>query len=291
MIEKLKDIELFLDATDFQELSGGLTNTVVRITTPSKDYVARISRAELSVLGINRDKEHEITKIASDLGVGPKVRGYYPEKSTLVIDFIDGHTFTDQDLKEHLPGIIQRCKLFHAGPHLPTNFDVFTVFEKYLDLALKNEYELPQGFRDYLPAFTQLKEKIREKPALLVPCHNDLLAANFIKDEDRIWIVDYEYAGNNDPAFELGNMWIEARLDLNTLKEIVELYYGEFKPSLFARTWLMAMASQYFWALYASIQKGVTRGDFDFESWGSERFEIVKKNFSSDFFQEQLTAI
>jgi thiamine kinase-like enzyme len=291
MIEKLKTIELFSDATDFQELSGGLTNTVVRITTPSNNYVARISRAELSVLGINRDNEHEITKIASDLGVGPKVRGYYPEKSTLVIDFIDGHTFNDQDLKEHLPGIIQRCKLFHAGPLLPTEFDVFTVFEKYLDLALENEYELPQGFRDYLPAFTQLKEKIREKPALLVPCHNDLLAANFIKDKDRIWIVDYEYAGNNDPAFELGNMWVEARLDLNTLKEIIELYYGEFKPSLFARTWLMAMTSQYFWALYASIQKGVTQGDFDFESWGLERFEIVKKNFSSDFFQEQLAAI
>jgi thiamine kinase-like enzyme len=291
MIEQLKTIELFSDATDFQELSGGLTNTVVKISTPTKDYVARISRAELSLLGINRDYEHEITKIASELGVGPEVRGYYPEESTLVIDFIDGQTFNDQDLKENLSKIISRCKLFHAGPHLPTDFDVFTVFDKYLDLALENDYELPQGFRDYLPALTQLKEKMRENPAPLVPCHNDLLAANFIKDEDRIWIVDYEYAGNNDPAFELGNMWVEARLDLNTLKEIVALYYGECTPSSFARTWLMAMASQYFWALYASIQKAVTQGNFDFELWGLERFEIVKKNFGSDFFQEQLAAI
>ena len=43
-----------------------------------------------------------------------------------------------------------------------------------------------------------------------VPCNNDLLAANFIDDGDRIWIIDFEYAGNNDPCFELGNIWSES---------------------------------------------------------------------------------
>lgn len=291
IMDQLKTIDLFSNAETFEELSGGLTNTVIKVSTPNKIYVARISRPELGVLDINRNHEYETAKIAADLGIGPQVRGYYPEKSTLVIDFIDGQTFGNQELKAHLSEIVQRCKTFHAGPLLPTDFDVFTVFRKYLDLARFNRFELPQGFEEHLVAFSQIENKFKENPVTLVACHNDLLAANFIKSDDRIWIVDYEYAGNNDPAFELGNMWIEARLAEEDLKTIVELYYEEFTDSLFARTWLMAMASQYFWALYASIQKAVTQGDFDFDSWGTERFEIVKKNFGSDFFQQQLDEI
>ena len=290
-MDQLKTIDLFSNAETFEELSGGLTNTVIKVSTPNKIYVARISRPELGVLDINRNHEYETAKIAADLGIGPQVRGYYPEKLTLVIDFIDGQTFGNQELKAHLSEIVQRCKTFHAGPLLPTDFDVFTVFRKYLDLARFNRFELPQGFEEHLVAFSQIENKFKENPVALVACHNDLLAANFIKSDDRIWIVDYEYAGNNDPAFELGNLWIEARLAEEDLKTIIELYYGEFTDSLFARTWLMAMASQYFWALYASIQKAVTQGDFDFDSWGTERFEIVKKNFGSDFFQQQLAAI
>lgn len=291
MIEQLRTIGLFSDAIEFQELSGGLTNTVIKISTPDKIYVARISRPELGVLDINRNHEYETAQIAADLGIGPQVRGYYPENSTLVIDFIDGQTFGNQELKAHLSEIVRRCKTFHAGPLLPADFDVFTVFRKYLDLARFNRFELPQGFEEHLVAFSQIENKFKENPVDLVACHNDLLAANFIKGDDRIWIVDYEYAGNNDPAFELGNLWIEARLAEEDLKNIIELYYGEFTDSLFARAWLMAMASQYFWVLYANIQRAVTRGDFDFDSWGTERFEIVKKNFGSDFFQQQLAAI
>ena len=290
-MDQLKTIDLFSNAETFEELSGGLTNTVIKVSTPNKIYVARISRPELGVLDINRNHEYETAKIAADLGIGPQVRGYYPEKSTLVIDFIDGQTFGNQELKAYLSEIVQQCKTFNAGPLLPTDFNVFTVFRKYLDLARLNRFELPQGFEEHLVAFSQIANKFKENPVALVACHNDLLAANFIKSDDRIWIVDYEYAGNNDPAFELGNMWIEARLAVEDLKNIIELYYGEFTDSLFARTWLMAMASQYFWALYASIQKAVTQGDFDFDSWGTERFEIVKKNFGSGFFQQQLAAI
>ncbi len=291
MIDQLKKIDLFSKAETFEELSGGLTNTVIKVSTPNKIYVARISRPELGVLGINRNLEHKIAQIAADLEIGPQVRGYYPEESTLVIDFIDGQTFGNQELKAHLSEIVQRCKTFHAGPLLPIDFDVFTVFRKYLDLAQFKRIELPQGFEDHLVAFSQIENRFKKNPVALVACHNDLLAANFIKSADKIWIVDYEYAGNNDPAFELGNMWIEARLAEEDLKTIVELYYGEFTDSLFARAWLMAMASQYFWALYASIQKAVTQGDFNFDAWGTERFEIVKKNFGSDFFKQKLAEI
>ena len=54
-----------------------------------------------------------------------------------------------------------------------------------------------------------------------MPCNNDLLAGNFIDDGGKIWLIDYEYSGNNDPCFELGNIWSEANLSLEQLEELV----------------------------------------------------------------------
>jgi thiamine kinase-like enzyme len=291
MKELLKDIDLFAGDARYEELSGGLTNTVIKVSTGAHSYVARISRRELDVLGINRDQEYQSTQIAAELGVGPQVRGYFPEKSTIVIDFIEGKTFNNEDLENYLQEIIQQCKVLHRGPKFPNDFDVFQVFRKYLEIASKNGYQLQPEFEEFLSYFDEVESKYRNNPVSLVPCHNDLLAANFIKDQEKIWIVDYEYAGNNDPAFEIGNMWVEAELEIDHLARIIELYYGESSSKYFARSWLMAMVGQYFWALYASIQQGVSKGDFDFESWGARRFENVKKNFGSDFYKEQLALI
>jgi thiamine kinase-like enzyme len=291
MKELLKDINLFAGDARYEELSGGLTNTVIKVSTGAHSYVARISRRELDVLGINRDQEYQSTQIAAELGVGPQVRGYFPEKSTIVIDFIEGKTFNNEDLENYLQEIIQQCKVLHRGPKFPNDFDVFQVFRKYLEIASKNGYQLQPEFEEFLSYFDEVESKYRNNPVSLVPCHNDLLAANFIKDQEKIWIVDYEYAGNNDPAFEIGNMWVEAELEIDHLARIIELYYGESSSKYFARSWLMAMVGQYFWALYASIQQGVSKGDFDFESWGARRFENVKKNFGSDFYKEQLALI
>jgi thiamine kinase-like enzyme len=291
MKELLKDINLFAGDAQYEELSGGLTNTVIKVSTGAHSYVARISRRELDVLGINRDQEYQSTQIAAELGVGPQVRGYFPEKSTIVIDFIEGKTFNNEDLENYLQEIIQQCKVLHRGPKFPNDFDVFQVFRKYLEIASKNGYQLQPEFEEFLSYFDEVESKYRNNPVSLVPCHNDLLAANFIKDQEKIWIVDYEYAGNNDPAFEIGNMWVEAELEIDHLARIIELYYGESSSKYFARSWLMAMVGQYFWALYASIQQGVSKGDFDFESWGARRFENVKKNFGSDFYKEQLALI
>ena len=64
-------------------------------------------------------------------------------------------------------------------------------------------------------------------PEETVPCNNDLLAENFIDDGERLWLIDYEYSGNNEPSFELGNVWSESDLSLEQLDELVAAYWGE----------------------------------------------------------------
>ncbi len=114
-----------------------------------------------------------------------------------------------------------------------------------------------------------------------VACHNDLLAANIMLDGRRVWFIDYEYSGNNDRCFELGNIWSEADLPLDRLEHLVACYVGRPDPVLVARARLFATMAKYGWTLWASIQDAVSEVDFDFWSWGLAKYDRAVAEFRS----------
>jgi len=103
-------------------------------------------------------------------------------------------------------------------------------------------------------------------------------------------IIDYEYSGNNDPCFELGNIWSEASLPLPLLDELVTAYYGRPRPQQVARARLHALMSQYGWTLWASIQDGSSPLDFDFWSWGMEKYDRAVAAFDGPDLEHLLAA-
>jgi thiamine kinase-like enzyme len=123
-----------------------------------------------------------------------------------------------------------------------------------------------------------------------VPCHNDLLAANLIDDGERVAIIDYEYAGNNDPCFELGNIWSEATLPAPLLDVLVTAYFGRPRPAQVARARLFGLMSKYGWTLWAAIQDATSPLEFDFWSWGMEKYDRAVAEFDGPEFEHLLTA-
>ena len=121
-----------------------------------------------------------------------------------------------------------------------------------------------------------------------MPCNNDLLAGNFIDDGTKIWLIDYEYAGNNDPCFELGNLWSEANLTAEQLEELMEAYDGELLRHRVARARLWGLMSKYGWTLWGSIQSSVSKIDFDFWSWAMEKYDRAVAEFDGPDFERLL---
>jgi len=121
-----------------------------------------------------------------------------------------------------------------------------------------------------------------------VPCNNDLLAANFIDDGDRLWVIDYEYGGNNDPSFELGNIWQESDLTLDELEHLVDAYVGRHLRHQVARARLLGTMARYGWTLWASIQAEVSPIDFDFWSWGLEKYVRAVEELDGPDLENQL---
>lgn len=272
------------------ELMGGLTNRNFKVVTPDGQFVARVSSTQGDLLAIDRDNEYRNTMAAAEAGVGAPVVDYHPGAGLLVIGFLPGKTCNDADLSDMdtLHRVARSCRALHAGPRFVNRFSMFDTQPQYLNIVGEQELRLPDRYLDFLPQVERMRAALRVRDEGTVPCNNDLLAENFIDDGDKIWIIDYEYAGNNDPCFELGNIWSEASLPLEHLGELVSAYYGRPLRHKLARARLLGLMSKYGWTLWASIQAGTSAIDFDFWSWGMEKYERAVAEFDSSEFDQLL---
>ncbi|MEV1172177.1 phosphotransferase [Nonomuraea sp. NPDC049784] len=280
-----------------EELPGGLTNHNYKVTTPRGVYVARVWAGDGSLLGIDRDAEHACSLAAAAAGVGAPVHEYLPDLGVLVVGFLPGRTFTEADLRDpaNLRRVAAACRRLHAGPRFVRDFDMFEVQRHYLGIVRERGYRFPAKYLDFMPAVDQIRKCLEIRAEGTVPCNNDLLPGNIIDGGRRLWLIDYEYAGNNDPCFELGNIWSESDLPPGHLEELVTAYYGRRLRHKIARARLLGLMSKYGWTLWASIQDGANESiDFDFWSWGMEKYERAVAEFTgsglSDIMDEAARA-
>ena len=270
------------------ELSGGLTNRNIKVETDHGDFVARISSNESSLLSIDRDNEFHNSKIASDNGIGAPVFDYHANLGLLVIGFLPGRTYEGIDIANNATRVAQSVRQLHSAPAFKLDFDMFQIQQRYLSIVTERGFRLPGGYGDFLKAKEDLHTALIRTDTGKVPCNNDLLPANFIDDGSKIWLIDYEYSGNNDPCFELGNIWSESGQEAEVLHQLIRGYFGEDRTDKFARAWLFSTLAKYGWTLWASIQDSISEIDFDFWQWGMEKYQDVQRDFGSKYFYEQL---
>jgi hypothetical protein len=275
-------------------LPGGLTNVNLRVRTTDEDepldVVVRWGRADVRLLGIDRDAERANTDAAFRAGVGAEVVEYRPDLSMLVIGFLPGRALVDGDFAD--AGVLRRAadavRRLHAGPRFTGDFDMFARQAGYLETVRQHGMRLPPGYADHAAAWDDVRRALAAAPRPTVPCNNDLLAGNFIDDGQQIWLIDYEYSGNNDPCFELGNIWSEANLSLEQLEELMEAYDGSLLRHRVARARLWGLMSKFGWTLWGSIQASVSSIDFDFWEWAMEKYERAAAEFDGPAFARLL---
>ena len=272
------------------DLPGGLTNRNLRVTTSTGDYVVRLSQSDAGLLGIDRDAEHANTRAAAVAGVGAEVVDYRPDLGLMVITFLPGTALANETIGRPgvLPRIAAAVRQLQAGPRFVNDFDMFARQAGYLALVRDRGFPLPAGYDDFAPQWERVLRALAAHAGPSVPCNNDLLAGNFIDEGERIWLIDYEYSGNNDPAFELGNAAAECDLPREQTDELVAAWLGSEDDAFRARVDLQSLCSQYGWSLWGSIQAATNTLDFDFHAWGMERFEKAARTFTSSEFDAVL---
>jgi len=279
------------------DLPGGLTNHNVRVVSdddgPPLDLVVRCSSSDAGLLGIDRDAEHANTAAAATAGVGAPVVEYRPDLGMLVIGYLqaaalEDASFGDMDVMSRAA---DACRRLHAGPRFVNEFDMFARQAGYLASVRARGFPLPPTYDDHADAWADVERALAASPRPTVPCNNDLLAANYLDDGERVWLIDYEYSGNNDVCFELGNTSTECNFTPEQTEAWTTAYFGAPTRADLARVRLQALCSEYGWSLWGFIQAASSPIDYDFHAWGMHRFDKAEATFRGPDFRRLLDEV
>lgn len=271
---------------EIETLAGGLTNANYKVTTSAGRYVVRISGKDTGLLAIDRENEVHNTIAAAETGVGAPVVAALPEHDALVLEFLDGEVMDAEKLRrgDRLESVAAACRRLHRARRFLRDFDMFDIQRAYVRVCSARGFRFPERYHEFEPRVRAIEKAMAALREQTVPCNNDLLAENLIAVDGTMRLIDYEYSGNNEPSFELGNVWSESNLSLGQLEELISHYYGRPLRNKFARARLWGLMSKYGWTLWGSIQDGVSDIDFDFWGWAMEKYDRAVAEFEGPEF-------
>lgn len=272
-------------------LTGGITNKLYRVRlSDGGDYVVRVY-GQKTDLFIDRDVEAENIRRMASAGIAAKLVKYLPEKNVTIVEYIAGSVFKNADfLKvELLETLVRPIKLIHkAQTRLPKLFDPFEgvvqLYQVFRDVGPDYpEFDI-RGTIDVLQRIWGMAE-IRHSD--YVPCHNDLLADNFIKAEDperypeQVYLIDWEYAGMSTPYYDIGDMFQEILVPVEIEEKILRIYWEDSNMDEHIRkTDILKPFPDIYWFLWSLIQLNISGIEFDYYNYGKVKYENAQKNIA-----------
>ncbi|MCZ6875402.1 MAG: phosphotransferase family protein [bacterium] len=262
-------------STSHTPLEGGITNQNYKVDVDDAAYVVRIGGENTEVHGIHRPTEFKCAQAAFKTGIAPEIIAFLPEENVFVTQFITGRTLTDADIRrpDTLRQIVQLMKRYHAIKDFAGHFSVFDISQSYLTLATEFGSPLPDNISDIFALAQRFETALSQHQEPLVACHNDLLAANFIDDGERLWLLDWEYAGWGDRFFDLANLSVNNGFSDKEDHLLLTSYFGQYSRSTRARLKLTRILSDLREGLWGMVQWAVATLDFDYENYGLQHLE------------------
>jgi len=262
-------------------LAGGITNQNFTVEDRGRRYVVRVGN-DILVHGVVRATELAASRAAHSAGLSPAV--VHAEPGILVLEFVEGRTFTPEDVRnpanlERLVDMVRRCHR-DIPQHLRGPAAIFWVFHVVRDYA----HTLREGNSTHATLLPDLLARAARLEAAVGPIevvfgHNDLLAANFIDDGQRLWLLDWEYAGFNSPLFDLGGLASNSELSREQAEAALSLYFGKpVDDALRRRAAAMTAASLLRESMWSMVSETHSSVAFDYAAYTAEnlrRFEAA----------------
>jgi thiamine kinase-like enzyme len=274
---------------------GGLTNRNYKITTDPHSYVLRLAGAGTSAY-IDRQAEAHNAKLAAAAGVNAGVLFFEVRDGTMLARYIEGAQtmsatgFKDLARVERAARAFRRMHL-HPEP-FAGRFDVFAKIDEYLALLRSNDARIPDGYDALQKEADAARHALAERPAPLAPCHNDPLAENFIDSPARMYLVDWEYAGMNDPMWDLGDLSVEAEFGQEQDEALLRAYFeGEPPAPQRGRMVLAKGLCDLVWTLWGLLQVMNDNPVEDFWAYSINRFERCRRLMASEEFAQAIAAV
>ncbi|MCB2110867.1 MAG: phosphotransferase [Defluviimonas sp.] len=274
------------------ERLGGLTNLVFRVG----DHCLRIPGKGTEDY-IDRANEAVAAREAARAGVSPEVIHVDAATGVMVTRFIDGAATMSPEAFRSRAGAPARAgqafaRLHASGAVFPFRFELFAMIDDYLAILAGKEVALPEGYHDVVAEAGAVRAALAARPLPLAPCHCDPLCENFLDTGARMWIVDWEYSGMNDPMWDLGDLSVEGGFDAAQDEAMLTAYFGaEAGPRDRGRMVIYKAMCDLLWTLWGLIQLANGNPADDFRAYADTRFGRCKALMADAEFQRHIRAI
>ena len=298
--EALRGLKIFwsLDDSDIAVTRlGGLTNLVFRVDHGGEQYVLRLPGKGTEEY-INRANEAQAAKAAAKAGVSPDVIHVDAKTGVMVTRLVDEAVTMSPEKFKSIAGAPGRAgealKRLHAsGAVFATEFNLFKMIDEYLKVLSTKDVELPSGYHDVVREAEGARKALDAHKLPLVACHCDPLCENFLdQGQARMWIVDWEYSGMNDPMWDLGDLSVEGSFTAAQEEEMIGAYFGG-APTAAERGRIVIYKAMcdLLWTLWGIIQHVNQNPADDFWAYATGRFERCRTLMSSPEFERAIAAI
>ena len=275
---------------------GGLTNMVYRVEIGEEKLIVRLPGAGTEAY-IDRQVELTNARAAARAGVSPEVLWAAPETGVMITRCIDPATTMTPAGFAATRGAPARAgralaRLHGSGERFDFRFELFAMIDDYLALLARKNAPLPEGYHDIVASAEPVRAALAANPAPLAPCHNDPLCENFLDDGHRMWIVDWEYSGMNDPLWDLADLSVEGSFTPQMEAEMLSAYFS--RPASAAeqgRVVIYKAMCDLLWTLWGLIQHADANPAEDFWAYSLARFDRCKALMQADSFQTHLKAL
>lgn len=275
---------------------GGLTNLVYRVETAGRHVVVRIP-GEGTESYIDRAVEAHNAKAAERAGVAPRILWADAASGAMVAEAILNAETMTPALFRTRAGAPRRAgaalaTLHGSGERFEFRFELFSMIEDYLKLLSTKDVALPEGYHDVVAAAGPVGNALEVHPRPLAPCHCDPLCENFLDTGERMWIVDWEYSGMNDPMWDLGDLSVEAGMDAAQEEELLRGYFGRAPtPAERGRVVIYKAMCDLLWTLWGLIQLADGNPADDFRAYADGRFARCRALMNDPDFAGHVAAV
>lgn len=271
---------------------GGLTNLVFHVG----DHCLRIPGKGTEEY-INRANEAVAAREAARAGVSPEVIHFDDETGVMVTRFVDGaQTMSPAAFKLNAGAPSRAGEAFRtlhdSGAKFPFRFELFSMIDDYLKVLSTKDVELPAGYHDVVREAGTVRAALAAHELPLVACHCDPLCENLLDTGERMWIVDWEYSGMNDPLWDLGDLSVEGKFDADQDEEMMRAYFGrEPTPAERGRVVIYKAMCDLLWTLWGLIQLANNNTADDFRAYADGRFARCRKLMEMEAFAAHVAAV
>ena len=274
------------EITEIEPLKKGMTNRSFRFRCGEKRYIMRVPGEGTDKM-INRSQEYDVYQVIGPKGICDPVRYMSKEKGYKITEFLEGARNCDAENENDVKACMKYLRNVHEQKlKVDHSFDLFEQIEKY-EQYRNGEKSIYRDYEKTKEKMYELKFFVDQQEKEYTLTHIDAVPDNFLFVDDRIYLIDWEYSGMQDPHVDIAMFAIYALYEKEQIDQLIDAYFTEGCPEIIrTKIYCYIAICGFLWSNWCEYKRilGVEFGEYSLKQYryAKEFYRLAKERMEND---------